>query len=111
MQYAFNGIYLLLVNLYRPKDNFNFHSFHVITALIRKVYEAQRLGNKTLHAWGDGSSQREFLYSTDAARGIVMETQLYSDIDSVDLGKNHEIYICNLVKIIGELREAKEDIA
>jgi GDP-L-fucose synthase len=111
LQYAFNGIYLLPVNLYGSEDNFNPHSSHVIPALIRKVYEAQRLGNKTLHAWGDGSPPREFLYSTDAARGIVMGTQLYSDIDSVDLGTNHEIYICNLVKLICELMEVKGDIA
>lgn len=100
MQYAFNVIYLLPVNLYGPKDNFNPHSSHVIPALICKGYEAQRLGDKTLHAWGDGSPAREFLSSTDAARGIMMGTKLYSVLNSVDLGTNHEIYICNLVKLI-----------
>ena len=110
LQYAFNGIYLLPVNLYGPEDNFDPHSSHVIPALIRKVYEAQQRGNKTLHVWGDGSPTREFLYSTDAARGIVMGTQLYSDPDPVNLGTNHEISICNLVKLICELMGFKGDI-
>ncbi|MFM7575770.1 MAG: NAD-dependent epimerase/dehydratase family protein, partial [Microcystaceae cyanobacterium] len=65
-QYGFNGIYLLPVNLYGPEDNFNPRSSHVIPALIRKVYEAKKRGDKTLPVWGDGSPTREFLYSTDA---------------------------------------------
>jgi GDP-L-fucose synthase len=78
-QYGFNGIYLLPVNLYGPEDNFDPKSSHVIPALIRKVYEAQQQGDKTLPVWGDGSPSREFLYSTDAARGIVKATQFYND--------------------------------
>jgi GDP-L-fucose synthase len=71
-QYGFNGIYLLPVNLYGPEDNFDTRSSHVIPALIRKVHEAQIKGEKKLPVWGDGSPTREFLYSEDAARGIVM---------------------------------------
>lgn len=36
-QYGFNGIFLLPVNLYGPRDNFDLHTSHVIPALIRKV--------------------------------------------------------------------------
>ena len=54
LQYGFNGIYLLPVNLYGPEDNFDPRSSHVIPALIRKVYEAQQRGDKTLAVWGDG---------------------------------------------------------
>src|SRR5512139_3123141 len=35
-QYGFNAIYLLPVNLYGPRDNFNLETSHVIPALIRK---------------------------------------------------------------------------
>ncbi|MBE9142661.1 GDP-L-fucose synthase family protein [Planktothrix mougeotii] len=102
-QYGFNGIYLLPVNLYGPEDNFDPKSSHVIPALIRKVYEAQQRGDKTLPVWGDGSPSREFLYSTDAARGIVMATQLYNEPDPVNLGTNHEVKIKDLVETICEL--------
>ncbi|QDZ41149.1 GDP-L-fucose synthase [Euhalothece natronophila Z-M001] len=102
-QYGFNGIYLLPVNLYGPEDNFNPESSHVIPALIRKVHEAQQKGEKTLPVWGDGSPTREFLYSTDAARGIVMATQSYDDPDPVNLGTNEEISIKHLVELICEL--------
>jgi GDP-L-fucose synthase len=102
-QYGFNGIYLLPVNLYGPEDNFNPNSSHVIPALIRKVYEAQTRGDKQLPVWGDGSPTREFLYSTDAARGIVMATQNYDGSEPVNLGTNYEISIKDLVELICEL--------
>ncbi len=102
-QYGFDGIYLLPVNLYGPEDNFNPESSHVIPALIHKVYEAQQRGDKTLPVWGDGSPTREFLYSTDAARGIVMATQKYDEPEPVNLGTNYEIKIRDLVETICEL--------
>lgn len=100
LQYGFNGIYLLPVNLYGPEDNFDPGSSHVIPALIRKVYEAQQRGDKQLPVWGDGSPTREFLYSTDAARGIVMASQFYNESDPVNLGTNYEISIKDLVELI-----------
>jgi GDP-L-fucose synthase len=109
-QYGFNGIYLLPVNLYGPEDNFDPKSSHVIPALIRKVHEAQGRGDQTLPVWGDGSPTREFLYSTDAARGIVMATQNYNDSEPVNLGTNHEIPIRDLIELICELMEFQGEI-
>ncbi|NEO72746.1 GDP-L-fucose synthase [Moorena sp. SIO3H5] len=109
-QYGFNGIYLLPVNLYGPEDNFDPSSSHVIPALIRKIYEAQQNGEMTLPAWGDGSPTREFLYSTDAARGIVMATTDYHQPEPVNLGTGYEISIRDLVELICELMEFKGEI-
>ncbi|MBD2244934.1 GDP-L-fucose synthase [Nostoc sp. FACHB-888] len=109
-QYGFNGIYLLPVNLYGPEDNFDPGSSHVIPALIRKVHEAQIQGEKQLPVWGDGSPTREFLYSEDAARGIVMGTQLYNELEPVNLGTGYEISILNLITLICELMEFKGEI-
>ena len=110
LQYGFNGIYLLPVNLYGPEDNFDPRSSHVIPALIRKVYEAQQKGDKQLFVWGDGSPTREFLYSTDAALGIVMATQAYDKPEPVNLGTNYEISIRNLVELICQLMEFQGEI-
>ncbi|MBO3460308.1 GDP-L-fucose synthase [Aetokthonos hydrillicola Thurmond2011] len=102
-QYGFNGIYLLPVNLYGPEDNFDPNSSHVIPALIRKVHSCKLSGEKKIPVWGDGSPTREFLYSQDAARGIVMATQLYNDSDPVNLGTGYEISIRDLINLICEL--------
>ncbi|KAM3095723.1 GDP-L-fucose synthase family protein [Phormidesmis sp. 146-35] len=109
-QYGFDGIYLLPVNLYGPEDNFDPRSSHVIPALIRKVHEAQIRGDEQLPVWGDGSPTREFLYSVDAARGIVMATQAYSDPEPVNLGTGYEISIRDLITLICQLMEFKGEI-
>ncbi|MEM9276098.1 MAG: GDP-L-fucose synthase [Cyanobacteria bacterium P01_F01_bin.143] len=109
-QYNFNGIYLLPVNLYGPEDNFDPRSSHVIPALIHKIHEAQQTGAKTLSVWGDGSPTREFLYSTDAARGIVMATKRYEKSEPINLGTHHEIKIHDLVYLICNLMEYEGEI-
>jgi GDP-L-fucose synthase len=109
-QYGFDGIYLLPVNLYGPEDNFNPASSHVIPALIRKVYEAKQQGVKQLPVWGDGSPTREFLFSEDAARGIVMGAQFYDDGEPVNLGTNYEISIRDLVELICRLMEFEGEL-
>lgn len=75
-QYDWNSIFLLPVNLYGPRDNFDLESSHVIPALIRKCLEAQARGDQEIVAWGDGSPTREFLYVEDAAEGILPSTAL-----------------------------------
>jgi GDP-L-fucose synthase len=44
-----------------------------------------------------------FLYSTDAARGIVMGTQFYNDSEPINLGTGDEISIKHLIELICEL--------
>ncbi len=109
-QYGFNGIYVLPVNLYGPKDNFDPASSHVIPALIRKVDEAQQRGDKTLPVWGDGSPSREFIYFTDAAKGIVLATLGLENSEPINLGTNFEITIKDLIELICELMEFKGEI-
>ena len=68
-QYGFRSIYLLPVNLYGPRDNFDPRSSHVIPALIKKCVDAVATGAPAIEVWGDGSATREFLYVEDAAGG------------------------------------------
>jgi GDP-L-fucose synthase len=99
-QYGFNAIFLLPVNLYGPRDNFNPKSSHVIPALIRKAIEATERGDKELPIWGDGSPTREFLYVEDAADGIVTAAEKYNGDQPVNLGSGYEISIKDLSEMI-----------
>jgi GDP-L-fucose synthase len=99
-QYGFNAIYLLPVNLYGPRDNFNLQTSHVIPALIRKALDAKERGDKELVAWGDGSPTREFLYVEDAADGIVTAAESYNGEEPVNLGSGYEISIKDLTEMI-----------
>lgn len=102
-QYDFNGVYLLPVNLYGPRDNFNLETSHVIPALIRKCIEAQDRGDDHLVVWGDGTPTREFLYVEDAAEGILLATEKYDGREPVNLGSGFEISIKDLVYLIVKL--------
>src|SRR5712691_8732035 len=75
-QFGFNSIFLLPVNLYGPRDNFDPSSSHVIPALIKKCVEARETGAPEIVVWGTGRATREFLYVADAARGIKLATEL-----------------------------------
>ncbi len=102
-QYGFNAIYLLPVNLYGPRDNFDLETSHVIPALIRKFITAKELGQQEVVLWGDGSPTREFLYAGDAARGICMAAEKYNGPEPVNLGSGQEISIKDLANLIARL--------
>jgi len=102
-QYGFNSIYLLPVNLYGPRDNFNLETSHVIPALIRKMIDAEDREEDEIVLWGDGSPTREFFYAGDAARGIVMAAESYNGSEPVNLGAGMEISIKDLAQLISEL--------
>jgi len=102
-QYGFNAIFLLPVNLYGPRDNFDLESSHVIPALIRKFLEAKDAGVSEVEVWGDGSPTREFLYVEDAAEGILLATERYNGSDPVNLGSGYEISIKHLAELIQRL--------
>lgn len=104
-QYDFNAIYLLPVNLYGPRDNFDPESSHVIPALIKKMVDAKLIGRKEIVVWGTGNVSREFLYVADAAEGILLATEKYNKTDPVNLGTGNEITIRDLVILIAKLVE------
>jgi len=109
-QWGFNSIYLLPVNLYGPRDDFDLETAHVIPAIIRKCIEARERGDDTITAWGTGEPTREFLYVKDAADGILDATERYNSSDPVNLGSGNEISIRELVETIAELTGFEGDI-
>ena len=104
-QYGYNSIYLMPVNLYGPRDNFNLETSHVIPALIRKAVEAGERGDQEILAWGDGSPTREFLYVEDAAEGILTAAENYNGSEPVNLGSGQEISIKDLVEMVVRLTD------
>jgi GDP-L-fucose synthase len=133
-QYGFNAIYLLPVNLYGPRDNFDLESSHVIPALIRKCVEAkdkvkakaEAKGDRrtdslrspqpkpeprpSIVIWGTGKPTREFLYVEDAAEGILLATERYNKPEPVNLGAGFEISIKDLAELIAKLTGFKGKI-
>ncbi len=102
-QYGFKGVYLLPVNLYGPRDNFDARTSHVIPALIKKCLDAVESGAASITCWGTGRASREFLYVDDAADGIAAAAARYREPEPVNLGSGQEITIAELTELIAEL--------
>jgi GDP-L-fucose synthase len=102
-QYGTNAVYLLPVNLYGPRDNFDLETSHVIPALIHKMVDARERGNGEIVLWGDGSPTREFLYVDDCVEALWLAAERYDGPDPVNVGSGEEISIRDLAELIAEL--------
>ncbi len=102
-EYGLNSIFLLPVNLYGPRDNFDLQSSHVIPALIRKCVDAKQRGDKFIECWGTGTATREFLYVEDCAEGLLLAAERYNKADPINLGSGREITIKDLTQLIVKL--------
>jgi GDP-L-fucose synthase len=102
-EFGTQGIYLIPVNLFGPRDNFDLRTSHVIPALIRKCLEAVERGDDKVPAWGSGIPSREFLYVEDAADGIIAAAERYEGSEPVNLGTGQEISIRDLADVIANL--------
>ncbi|MGH2906458.1 MAG: GDP-L-fucose synthase family protein [Solirubrobacterales bacterium] len=108
-QYGMHTVFVMPVNLYGPRDNFDLESSHVIPALVRKMVEAGERG-EDVDLWGDGSPSREFLYVDDCARAILLATERYDASDPVNIGAGFEITIKELAALIAQATGFKGEI-
>lgn len=110
-QYGLNSSVLIPGNLYGEYDNFSTLDSHVVPAMIRRYYEAQRDGLEEVVMWGTGKPERDFVYAADAAELIPFFIEKYDSSEPVNIsaGKTTPIKtlaetIAKLVKFEGEIR-------
>lgn len=92
-------------NVYGPFDDFESEGATVVASLIRKIVN----GMNPLEVWGDGSQERDFIHSLDAARGMLFVAK--SGIqEPVNLCTGHPVIIRELVNIIIDCVPNKPDV-
>lgn len=99
-QYGLNAITVVPATMYGPGDNFDFENGHVLSALLRKIYEAKHFRKDTVVVWGDGTPKREFLFVDDAANAVIQLLEKYNLSDPINIGSGQETTISELVDII-----------
>jgi len=92
-------------NIYGPRDNFDSETFHVIPALIRRVFES----TGSIDVWGSGNQTRSFIYVKDAVRAMMLATEKYAVVDPINIGTDEEITIKELIELI--IRISGKDLA
>jgi GDP-L-fucose synthase len=116
-QYGTKYLAAMPTNLYGPGDNFDLKGSHVLPALMRKVAEAKRAGEKRLVVWGTGRPRREFLYSDDLAEACVhllnLPENLYESLISQDeaplinIGTGEDLTIRELAELMAGVLDFK----
>ena len=109
-EFGLNYTYVMPVNLYGPRDNFDLDTSHVIPALIRKCADARRYKKTTIECWGTGTPTREFLFVKDAAEAIIKAASFYEGTEPVNIGSGQEISIKDLVDKIARIAKYSGDI-
>lgn len=112
-QYGTQYLAAMPTNLYGPGDNFDLKGSHVLPALMRKVVEAKRAGEKKLIVWGTGRPRREFLYSDDLAEACIYLLNLpekqYESLVSQDeaplinIGTGQDLTIRELAELVARV--------
>lgn len=87
-------------NIFGPGDNFDEENAMVIPSLIARIFR----GDNPVTIWGDGSSERDFLFSKDAALGILQACLEGTDSKPVNLGCGYGITIKNLVENLQKIK-------
>lgn len=95
-EYNFKSIHIVRpANIYGPFANFNPESSMVVSSLIKRVED----GENPIKVWGDGSSIRDFIYSSDVADAMisVMEKNIQNPIN---IGSGVGVSIKELIETI-----------
>lgn len=88
-----------------PNDNFNPESGHVLSALIRRLHEANANGDPSVTLWGTGSPCREFIHADDVAdAGLMLLQADLTDLEfPLNLGSGSDISIKNLAGLVAKV--------
>lgn len=109
-QYGLDWISVIPSNIYGPGDNFSPDSSHVMAALIRKFWEANKRDAAEVEVWGTGLATREFTHAEDAAHAISLIEQSYSSDAPINVSSGQEISIRELVDICAMASDFKGSI-
>ena len=101
-QYGCNFITAIPNNLFGENDNYHLEDSHVLPAIIRKMHEATLIGGP-VYLWGDGSPLREFTYSIDVGRALLLLLDDYNDREPINIGNTEEISIQQLAQDIASI--------
>lgn len=105
--YGMDFAYVISTNLYGMHDKFDIQFGHVIPSLVRKCHEAKLNGRKAV-IWGNGSATRDFLYSKDMARALVLIMNSFTG--AINVGSGRKTSIREVAEILVDLYEMKDGI-
>lgn len=102
-QYNLNSIVLIPGNMYGEWDNFRKEESHVVPAMIRRYFEAQRARQREVVMWGSGAPERDFVYAADVAACVPFFIDGYDSSEPVNVSTGTRVSIRSLAETIADI--------
>jgi len=109
-QHGLNSVVLIPGNMYGEYDNFRDSESHVIPAMVRRYFEAQRAGAKEIVMWGTGKPVRDFVYAGDVASVFPYFIENYDSSEPVNISSGTTTSIRELAETIKEMTTFQGEI-
>lgn len=101
-EYNFSSVNVIVSNMYGPSDHFDIDRSHALGAIIKKIYDAKKSGEKEVIIWGTGKPIREWLFVKDGADALIKSINLDEGHYFFNVGIEKGISIIDLAEIIKE---------
>ena len=97
---------------YGPNDNFDLNNSHVLSALVRRFYEAKERNISSVTLWGSGKPKREFVHADDIVDACLMllNRDLSQDELPINIGVGEDVSIKELANKIKKIIDYTGDI-
>ena len=99
-QYGCNYISAMPTNLYGTNDNYHPENSHVLPALIRRIFLANKNNEPIVNIWGTGTPRREFMHVDDLADACFFLLQNYNEDGIVNIGWGEDVSIKEIAELI-----------
>jgi len=109
-QYGFQGVSLMPCNIYGTNDNFDPKHSHVLSALVKKMVDAEANNSPNVTIWGTGAAKREFMHVDDAAEAILFYLDKNIDSTFLNIGWGEDITIKDLAGKIAMIAGYKGEL-
>ena len=105
-EYGMNIAIVRPSNSYGPRDSDDLETAHALGSLIIKAINKMN----PFVIWGDGSPIREYIYASDAARGMLLAMENYCVGDPINLASGEFVSISELAQKILKISNMNPEI-
>ena len=98
-QYKCNFSSVIPCSVYGPYDKFEENKSHFLAALIKKIYNANKTNTKTIKLLGTGKPLRQYIYSEDLAKVLLLLFNSYDEEEPVNIAPRENLSIKEIAEI------------